>query len=122
MLSSRANEIEGNNIPMNVNSPDVGRLRGVKLIPYCCLVLLLISFGVDKAPASESGNNIVTAVSIDEVANQIRKKENWQILDASPRTTDSGLFYFRFKLLRQQDGRVIIVHIDPNNPNLHRLE
>lgn len=58
---------------------------------------------------------------MDEVARQIRQFKSWQILDATPRQKESGYQYFRFKLLRD-DGKVKIINIDPNNPNLRRLE
>ena len=65
--------------------------------------------------------NGTVAFSIDDVARQIRQYKSWQILDASPRKLESGDRILRFKLLHEK-GKVIIINIDPKNPNYRRLE
>ena len=84
------------------------------------LLFLFISY-CDSAYALDTKKRIAKAASIDEVAHMIRKRKQWQILDASPRRKDSGTEYFRFKLLGN-DGTVKIINVDPNKPNLRRLE
>ena len=66
-------------------------------------------------------NPDAATVSMHEVARQIRQYKSWQILDASPRKLDSGDRILRFKLLHEK-GKVIIINIDPKNPNFRRLE
>jgi hypothetical protein len=77
--------------------------------------------GINPGYALEGNKQVTATVSIHEVAMQIRRYKSWQILDASPRKKDTGIPYFRFKLLRS-DGTVKIINIDPRNPNLRRLE
>ena len=84
-------------------------------------VLLFMLTGINPGYALEGNKQVTATVSIHEVAMQIRRYKSWQILDASPRQKDTGIPYFRFKLLRS-DGTVKIINIDPRNPNLRRLE
>jgi len=90
---------------------------------YASTAVLLLSLmtGNNTGFALEGNKQGTVTVSIHEVAMQIRRYKSWQILDASPRKKDTGTPYFRFKLLRS-DGTVKIINIDPNNPNLRRLE
>ena len=83
------------------------------------MIILMISSNL--ALALDANGQSSTTVSIHEVAMQIRQYKSWQILDASPRKKETGIRYFRFKLLGQ-DGKVKIINIDPNNPNLRRLK
>ena len=83
------------------------------------LAIYLLNSPIAGALDGESASK--TKVSLDEVAMQIREFKSWQILDASSQKKESGLRYFRFKLLRN-DGKVKIINIDPNNPNLRTLE
>ncbi len=89
--------------------------------PAILLLLIPLLIGSNTSFGLEEGNQGATMVSIHEVAMQIRRYKSWQILDASPRKKDTGRYYFRFKLLRN-DGTVKIINIDPRNPNLRRLE
>ncbi|NKB62818.1 MAG: hypothetical protein GKR95_12095 [Gammaproteobacteria bacterium] len=75
------------------------------------------SHALDAAKTGVDG----TGASIEEIANQIRRANQWRILDASPREDESGFQYFRFKLLNKK-GRVKVINIDPTKPNLGRLE
>lgn len=60
-------------------------------------------------------------LSVDEVARQIRQQDQWRILAAEPTVSDEKVFY-RFKLLNKKRGRVSVVVIDPNEPNLTTLD
>ena len=85
------------------------------------LILLSLAAPVLYAQGQGKGENASKDVSIDEVATMIRSRTNWQILDASPRKQESGNPYFRFKLLGE-GGKVKVIDIDPNKPNLGKLE
>jgi len=58
--------------------------------------------------------------SVDDIARQIRQQHKWRILAAESTVSDDKIFY-RFKLLNKQRGRVSVVVIDPNEPNLKTL-
>ncbi|MEM7195993.1 MAG: hypothetical protein AAF402_13670 [Pseudomonadota bacterium] len=73
-----------------------------------------------SAFALNADDSKVKAVSIEEVANLIRKRKQWKILDAKPKQASQGN-YFRFKLLGN-NGKVKIINIDPKKPNLRSLE
>lgn len=87
---------------------------------YSVLLLFLVNSS-NFSYALDANNQGATTVSMHEIARQIRQYTNWQILDASPRKRESGLPYFRFKLLRS-NGKVKIINIDPRNPNFRHLE
>jgi hypothetical protein len=95
-----------------------------KRYPYCHLVvavLIVLFFNSPLAIALDGESASKNKVSMDEVAMQIRQFKSWQILDASPQKKETGSPYFRFKLLHN-NGKVKIINIDPNKPNLRRLE
>ena len=60
-------------------------------------------------------------VSMHDVAIQIRESKNWKILEAKPKQRKSGYQFFQFKVINKK-GQVKVINIDPNNPNLRRLE
>ncbi|MFT5259808.1 MAG: hypothetical protein ACI9J2_001912 [Saprospiraceae bacterium] len=60
------------------------------------------------------------AHSVDDIARKIRQQHKWRILAAEPTVSDDKTFY-RFKLLNKKRGRVSVVVIDPNEPNLNTL-
>ncbi len=90
-----------------------------RLLLSAVLIALFSNSPLAIALDGESASN--KKVSMDEVAMQIRQFKSWQILDASSQKKESGLQYFRFKLLHN-DGKVKVINIDPNNPNLRTLE
>ena len=90
-----------------------------RLLLSAVLIALFSNSPLAIALDGESASN--KKVSMDEVAMQIRQFKSWQILDASSQKKESGLRYFRFKLLHN-DGKVKVINIDPNNPNLRTLE
>lgn len=85
------------------------------------IVLSSASMPWQGAQALDGKSSGAPSVSMDEVARQIRQLKSWQILEAQSKQEESGTQYFRFKLLRN-DGKVKVINIDPNNPNLRRLE
>lgn len=93
----------------------------LKQISISVLLAAAVSMGSSASYALDGESVSTSKVSMHEVAMQIRQYKSWQILNASPRQKESGYQYFRFKLLRS-DGKVKIINIDPNNPNLRRLE
>jgi hypothetical protein len=88
---------------------------------FTVAVLIVLFFNSPLATALDGESASKDKVSMDEVAMQIRQFKSWQILDASSQKKESGSRYFRFKLLHD-NGKVKIINIDPNNPNLRRLE
>jgi inorganic pyrophosphatase len=60
-------------------------------------------------------------VSMHDVAQKIRQSNTWQILDAKPKEKKSGYKFFQFKVINKK-GQVKVINIDPNNPNLRKLE
>lgn len=58
--------------------------------------------------------------SVDEIARQIRQQPQWRILAAEPVVEDSKMMY-RFKLLDKGRGRVKVIVIDPENPDLEQF-
>ncbi len=96
-------------------------LAPLKKISYSVLLAMTLSFASSTSYALDGDTPAASKVSMHEVAIQIRQYKSWQILNASSRQKASGYRYFRFKLLRS-DGKVKIINIDPNNPNLRRLE
>ena len=60
-------------------------------------------------------------VSMHDVAQKIRQGNTWQILEAKPKQKKSGYKFFQFKVINKK-GQVKVINIDPNNPNLRRLE
>ena len=97
-------------------------MNRVSLRHLVAVLLCLAWLGpTGNAHALDGESSGVPSMSMDEVARQIRQIKGWQILEAQSRKKDSGSQYFRFKLLRS-DGKVKVINIDPNNPNLRRLE
>ncbi len=62
----------------------------------------------------------VESTSMEDVARMIRRHKRWEILDARQRPKGSEMRY-RFKLINNT-GKVMIISIDPRNPNLRKLE
>ena len=89
---------------------------------YCimriCLVFFLFIFST--AASALDPNKSGEPVSIDDVANQIRGINSWQILDARSQQNNGGAL-FRFKLLSKK-GVVKVIYIDPKKPNLGALK
>lgn len=120
-------------INARINSADkmpgkLSRVCNKYLIPLITLIMLLEVGSVMALDANAQGTsagqgnkhiNSIT-VSIDDVARMIRQNNQWQILDARSRQRGSVIRY-RFKLISNK-GEVKIINIDPEKPNLRRLE
>jgi hypothetical protein len=59
--------------------------------------------------------------SVDEIARQINQQPQWRILAAEP-TIENDKTFYRFKLLDKKRGRVQIIIIDPDEPELKQLD
>ncbi len=59
--------------------------------------------------------------SVDDIARQINQNQQWRILAAEPKVEDHKTLY-HFKLLNKKRGRVQVIVIDPNEPNLKKLK
>ena len=84
-------------------------------------ILLLASFAL-PVPAIEHDQKPMDEIirpqaSVDEIARQINQQAQWRILAAEPTVEDEKLMY-RFKLLNKNKGRVQVITIDPNKPEL----
>ena len=89
-------------------------------------LLLLLSAGLsgqsqaldpDAAPLQE---NLRSQASIDEIAHKINQQPQWRILTAEPMVEDQKVMY-RFKVLNQNRGRVEVIVIDPEQPELEQF-
>ena len=89
-------------------------------------LLLLLSAGLsgqsqaldpDAAPLQE---NLRSQASIDEIARKINQQPQWRILAAEPMVEDQKVMY-RFKVLNQNRGRVEVIVIDPEQPELEQF-
>lgn len=58
--------------------------------------------------------------SVDEIARQINQQPQWLILAAEPMVEDQKIMY-RFKLLNKARGRVEVIVIDPEQPQLEQF-
>lgn len=76
--------------------------------------------GVQGGGTQEGYSRSVHIATMEDVARMIRGHTQWEILDAKPRQRGSEMRY-RFKLINST-GRVRIISIDPENPNLRKLQ
>ena len=96
-------------------------LTPLKQLTFSVILAMLLGAASSACYALDGESATGAKMSMHEVAMQIRQYKSWQILNASSVQKASGHQYFRFKLLRS-DGKVKIINIDPNNPNLRTLE
>lgn len=76
---------------------------------------------LDPNGGAQDGFSVsVDTTSMEDVARMIRRHKRWEILDARQRLKGSEMRY-RFKLINNT-GKVMIISIDPRNPNLRKLE
>ena len=89
-------------------------------------LLLLLSAGLsgqsqaldpDATPLQE---NLRSQASIDEIARKINQQPQWRILAAEPMVEDQKVMY-RFKVLNENRGRVEVIMIDPEQPELEQF-
>lgn len=88
------------------------------------LLLLMVSLSgegmalePDETPLQEK---LRPRASVDEIARQINQQPQWRILAAEPMVEDRKIKY-RFKLLNKARGRVEIIVIDPEQPELEQF-
>ena len=65
----------------------------------------------EKAPAR---------ASVDDIARQINQLPQWRILSAEPVVENQKTLY-RFKVLNKNRGRVEVIVIDPEQPELEQF-
>ena len=58
--------------------------------------------------------------SVDDIARQINQQPQWRILAAEPMVEDQKTMY-RFKVLNKNRGRVEVIIIDPDQPELEQF-
>jgi hypothetical protein len=71
----------------------------------------------DSAPLQE---NLQSQASVDEIARKINQQPQWRILAAEPMVEDQKVMY-RFKVLNENHGRVEVIVIDPEQPELEQF-
>ncbi len=87
---------------------------GLSLLLLAGLATPLAAIEPDQQPLEEK---IRPNASVDDIARQINQQPQWRILAAEPTVEDEKLLY-RFKLLNKQRGRVEVITIDPDEPEL----
>lgn len=68
----------------------------------------------DVAPLHEESP---PRASVDDIARQINRQPQWRILSAEPMVENQRTMY-RFKVLNKNHGRVEVIIIDPDQPEL----
>ncbi len=72
-------------------------------------------------PQSNAQTQALTHTSIHDVVRDIQQYEEWTILQYFDKEDDdTGVRYYRFKLQRY-DGKLVIVDVDPMEPDLKQL-
>jgi hypothetical protein len=64
--------------------------------------------------------NLRPPASVDEIARKINQQPQWRILAAEPMVEDQKVMY-RFKVLNEAHGRVEVIMIDPQKPELEQF-
>jgi len=76
-----------------------------------------LALEADEVPLQEK---LYPQTSVDEIARQIRQQPQWRILAAEPMVEDNKMMY-RFKLLNKNLGRVKVIIVDPEQPDLEQF-
>ncbi len=92
---------------------------------FTCLLLLLGAGLSGQIQALEPDNTplqkkLSSQASVDEIARKINQQPQWRILAAEPMVEDQKIMY-RFKVLNESRGRVEIIMIDPEQPELEQF-
>lgn len=58
--------------------------------------------------------------NVNSIAREIRKNNQWRILDWKPKLLEKKTVY-EFKLLNRKQGRVQVIEVDPAHPQLDSL-
>ena len=93
----------------------------IRVFPKLPLLLAVMTAWPLASAGAADGHARGKKVSMHEVAEQIRRTETWQILEARPRHRKSGYRFFQFKVINQR-GQVKVIDVDPHNPSLRRLQ
>lgn len=93
-------------------------LPGITLLILVNLINPALAIEPDTAPLEDK---LRPQASVDEIARQINQQTQWRILAAEPTVQDEKLLY-RFKLLNKQRGRVEVIVIDPDDPEIQQLD
>ena len=92
-------------------------------LPLILFVILCAPLNANALKLSDSplAHRLQQKVSVDDIARQINRRDEWRILSAEPMIDNEKTLY-RFKLLNKRKGRVRVIIIDPNNPDLKKLD
>jgi hypothetical protein len=95
---------------------------------YLAQILMLLLMGLAKPSLALEPNQIPLQekllqpqVSVDDVARKINQQPQWRVLAAEPTVEDDKTMY-KFKLLNKERGRVQVIMIDPDQPQLEQLD
>ena len=92
-------------------------LTGLVLLLMASLTGKSLALDPDGAPAQDE---LHSPTSVDEIARQINQQPQWRILAAEPVVEDRKIMY-QFKLLNKERGRVEVIVIDPDKPELDQF-
>lgn len=92
-------------------------LAGIFLLSIAGLSGKSLALEPDDTPLQEK---LHPRASVDDIARQINEQPQWRILAAEPMVEDEKIMY-RFKVLNKHHGRVEVIVIDPDQPELEQL-
>ena len=93
-------------------------MPGISLLLLAGLSNTSLALELDEGSLQEK---LRPHASVDEIARQINQQPQWRILAAEP-TIENDKTFYRFKLLDKKRGRVQIIIIDPDEPELKQLD
>jgi hypothetical protein len=92
-------------------------LAGVLLLPIAGLSGTSLAQEPDASSLHEKSP---PRASVDDIARQINQQPQWRILSAEPLVENQKTMY-RFKVLNKNRGRVEVIIIDPDQPELEQF-
>jgi len=93
------------------------KIVGTVLLLGISLPGILHALEVDGVPLEEK---LHPRASFDDIARKINQQPQWRILAAEPTIEDNKTMY-RFKMLNKKHGRVEVIVIDPEQPELEQF-
>jgi len=101
-------------LPCLLNKPGA---QAIVLLMLTSLAGQSLALEADGTPLQKT---LRSPASVDEIARQINQQPQWRILAAEPMVEDQKIMY-RFKLLNKERGRVEVIIVDPEKPELKQI-
>ena len=120
LIDSRLNIVADTKMSFKIWGNTQYKRAYVPLIVFTSLCVPLNANAI-KLVDAPLAHRLQQKASVDDVARQINQRRQWRILSAEPMVEDEKTLY-RFKLLNKKRGRVRVIIIDPNNPDLKNLD